>query len=302
MHSSGASPSADLFCPACGYNLREIESEQCPECGLAVDRETVSRSVIPWTHRAHIGRGVAFIRTILFVTRRAGWRVGDTSGPVSLSDAQRFRWIVVIVASLPLIAAATTLRWFLKNMPYPSFGLGNWQRDDIGMNPLTDVAICLFAAAQMWVVPSILIVLYTIVFTGAASYFFHPRSLSTVQQNRAIATSYYACAPLSFMFIAVALLTVAAAMSAGGMTDGRGGFRIMTLLLYLGIALPAALVAVMWFATLRILHDSTHCMRGRLVTVAVLLPLVWLVLAILFLVILPAMIGFVRLLIDSYRS
>ena len=33
--------------------------------------------------------------------------------------------------------------------------------------------------------------------TGAASYFFHPRSISIERQNRAITLSYYACAPLA---------------------------------------------------------------------------------------------------------
>ena len=38
-------PAADLFCPNCGYNLRGIDSERCPECGVVIDREAMGRLV-----------------------------------------------------------------------------------------------------------------------------------------------------------------------------------------------------------------------------------------------------------------
>src|SRR4051812_12709994 len=45
----------DLHCPQCGYNLRGIDSDVCPECGLAIDRVAFAQSQLPWSHRRRIG-------------------------------------------------------------------------------------------------------------------------------------------------------------------------------------------------------------------------------------------------------
>ena len=55
----GGGPTAishDLFCTGCGYNLRGITGDRCPECGhdLTALRSPVSQ--IPWVRRREIGR------------------------------------------------------------------------------------------------------------------------------------------------------------------------------------------------------------------------------------------------------
>src|SRR5580765_6099592 len=84
----------ELFCPACGYSLRGIASERCPECGLSIDRATISRSIIPWSHREHIGRVNALLKTIHLGTRRPSALAKQASRPVRFRDAQLFRWLV----------------------------------------------------------------------------------------------------------------------------------------------------------------------------------------------------------------
>jgi hypothetical protein len=39
--------------------------------------------------------------------------------------------------------------------------------------------------------------------TGVPSYLFHPRKVSIAEQNRGIALSYYMCAPLAWVWVAV---------------------------------------------------------------------------------------------------
>jgi hypothetical protein len=51
-------------------------------------------------------------------------------------------------------------------------------------------------------------VTWVIAATGVPSYLFHPRRLSTEQQNRAIALSYYVCGILSWLAVACGLLIV----------------------------------------------------------------------------------------------
>ena len=49
-------PTVGRFCPDCGYDLRGISSDRCPECGHAVDPTSLAISIIPWTHRRSLGR------------------------------------------------------------------------------------------------------------------------------------------------------------------------------------------------------------------------------------------------------
>jgi hypothetical protein len=62
----------------------------------------------------------------------------------------------------------------------------SWAPPDGGDMGLGFAVIYLIAAAATFAV-----------ITGLPSYFFHPRGISIERQNRAIALSYYACAPLA---------------------------------------------------------------------------------------------------------
>src|SRR5256885_10861457 len=68
--SAAAIAPATLLCPACGYDLRAIQSDRCPECGLAIDRALGVASQIPWTHRKRIGTWRAYARTAFLVMLR----------------------------------------------------------------------------------------------------------------------------------------------------------------------------------------------------------------------------------------
>src|SRR5688572_21051733 len=106
--------SHDLFCPTCGYNLRGIESDRCPECGREIDRSTLAVSKIPWVHRQEIGGVRAYFKTLVMATFRPR-RIGEEAvRPVNYRDAQRFRWTTVAVVYLPLLVMAVAL--------YASFG------------------------------------------------------------------------------------------------------------------------------------------------------------------------------------
>ena len=53
-----------LFCPACGYDLRGSDGNRCPECGLAIDRESLRVRGFPWAHRREVGRVRAYVRMV----------------------------------------------------------------------------------------------------------------------------------------------------------------------------------------------------------------------------------------------
>lgn len=104
-HSDTASSpvplAADLFCPACGYNLRGCISERCPECGKAYDISTLSASRIPWTNRQQIGRLRAFIRTIWIATAHPGQIADSLQAELALRDGRLF--LVICMAPIAIL-------------------------------------------------------------------------------------------------------------------------------------------------------------------------------------------------------
>src|SRR5688572_15202434 len=92
-----------LLCPGCGYDLRGIESERCPECGVLVDRAGAVISRIPWAHREQIGKWRAYWRTV----RRAMFHpvalAAEVSRPVRFDDAKRFSRRTALLAWATLV-------------------------------------------------------------------------------------------------------------------------------------------------------------------------------------------------------
>src|SRR5439155_13935145 len=98
-----------LYCPECGYDLRGIESPRCPECGQSIDRATLAESRIPWVHRHEIGRFRAYWRTLWLATLRPKRIATDIAAPAHPRDAELFRRLTVLIAALPLCAAAVVI-------------------------------------------------------------------------------------------------------------------------------------------------------------------------------------------------
>src|SRR5690242_18945951 len=92
----------ELRCPACDYDLRGTSSDRCAECGLLIDRAALSKSQIPWAHRAKIGRIRASWKTVRWVIRGARGVSAEVGKPVSYRDAVLFQRITVALAFLPL--------------------------------------------------------------------------------------------------------------------------------------------------------------------------------------------------------
>ncbi len=90
-HSAGVG----LFCPQCGYNLRDIDSELCPECAYSLAFLRQAEPQLPWLRRDEIGRVRAYWRTIGLAIRHKKRFWEEISRPVSHRDAQRFRWITM---------------------------------------------------------------------------------------------------------------------------------------------------------------------------------------------------------------
>jgi hypothetical protein len=171
-----------LHCPDCGYNLFGIDSDRCPECGLPIDRSILGESRLPWMHRHKIGRVRAFLRTVVLATVRPRKIAEEVNRPVSYADAIKFRRICLLLAILPLLLGIGLTVWT------SDMGIFWWESTGL-------VVACGFSA---W--------LFLLAITGLPSLFCHPKSLPVLRQNRAIALSFYAAAPLAWMILPTVIL------------------------------------------------------------------------------------------------
>ena len=180
------------LCPDCGYDLRGSTSARCPECGFGLDMLRTKESQIPWSRRQELGRVRAYWQTVWLAVRRPKRLCLEMIRPVSYGDAQRFRWITTALAFLALAIAVQLIAAVSDADTEDWIGIG------VGLYAL----------------------LFVVVLTpGAASCFFQSRRFSVEQQNRAVALSYYAWAPLAFLPVALVLVALAVAMSHFSLSD-----------------------------------------------------------------------------------
>lgn len=162
------------------YDLRGLAGDACPECGESLDRAKLAKSAIPWVHReGPILR--ALLQTAWLATFKTQLFCLEVARPVSLRDARKFRQHVAGLLAFVVMLFAALLMLFVEDLRDPMVDL--WQKWPVVMSLLTVLSV-------------ILVMLFMLVFTGVHTYWFHPKGLPMQQQNRAVAISHYACAPL----------------------------------------------------------------------------------------------------------
>ncbi|MCZ6652769.1 MAG: zinc ribbon domain-containing protein [Planctomycetota bacterium] len=280
------SPSSvlDVFCPQCGYNLRGIDSARCPECGYSIDFRKLTAPQLPWLHRDKIGRVRAYWRTTCTAILRKKKFWEEMSRPVSLRDAQQFRWITVLVVYLPLIPLSIAV---VLGDPAQAF---SWLMDN-------EPAVFVIGA----IVVHLCVLLFLAGATGLPSYFFHPKRIPVEQQNRAVALSYYCCAPLAWLPVPSAMVLTTYLVLRG--QDFDKGFMPAICLILACVLFTVYFcirIATEWLWELSGLHRrATQSESVRYGLFFILLPLLWLVLAGILLVGIPLIVGYVVLVISS---
>ena len=262
----------DLYCPDCGYDLRGLTSRRCPECGLDLMFIETAEPQIPWEHRAAEGRVRTYFRTVWQVLFRTRVFCRAASVPVSYRDAQRFRAVSIAIGLFGILLGCVLLTIANLNI-FSEIGeeFGSWMYGWLAITPL----------------------LLLVFFTGLPSYFFHPRRLSIERQNRAIALSYYGSAPLAFVPLTVIFATIAVVLLVNHPLEFLGPAVAICLLL-------ANLIAC-WYAWSQIAQRVLQRQIRRL-TMTWVLPVLWLVGAVLLAVAVPLIGLFIGIVFHSVRD
>jgi hypothetical protein len=273
-----------LVCPECGYDLRGIGSGQCPECGLAIDRAGMSVARIPWAHRNSLGWFKAYWRTNLLVIFRPKRLAEEIARPVSFADAKRFRQVTVFLAWLPMLITCVTVVVMA------------WGNATAGLH-IPTARLGWFLEAGTFIAGLLALWLALLMISGVGSYFYHPASLPIKQQNRAIALSYYTCAPLAWMWVPVALGALWGTIADQDM--GKQGFGEKLYAFGAGASM-LVIIILFWLRTAGLMRKVTHCGTGRSLAMTLYLPFAWWVCFVIALLI-PAALLYVSLMILSFR-
>jgi hypothetical protein len=285
----------DLHCPQCGYNLRAIESSSCPECGLAIDRAAFAESQLPWSHRKRIGYVRGYLRTLFMGMLDSKQLATEVARPVSFLDAQKFRFITILIAWIPLAAIAMYARAMALEQFPPIF------RGPMGTTipPWLGLWWPWLTGALMPGVAPMAIAISLILLSGVASYYFHPKSVAVPLQNRAIALSYYASAPMLLLPFAIGLPIVAARLPELFWAN-RVSFSLVATVAIISTLAPIIIVIGWWLTTLRLHRRIVHQYGGGSLLLAFTLPIAWALCMVFSLGVVVWVIGYVVLVIRSF--
>jgi hypothetical protein len=304
--AADAAHAESMPCPGCGYDRRGSESGVCPECGSAAP-PLCAAITIPWERRRHVGRVRAFLQTVWMATFRPRRLAAAMGGPVDYRSAERFRWVVVGIVSLLLILVFVLLAWINRGIAE----LGGWS--DLAwplLDPKKPVTIG-WEFHTMWLAGAMLIpvlpvgiVVALLIATAVPGYWFHPRRLPLAQQNRAVAISRYGAAPLVWLWLPGIALIAAAYYR---------DMATLTLIFYWtwdffnpatwGCYVCAAVILLACFGNaIVLLARTTHCGVGHLIGAAISTVLGVAAGAVVGLILLPAVVGFLWIVADSLIS
>src|SRR5947207_11699047 len=106
----------DRMSQTCGYNLRGLTTNRCPECGEFFDPKQLAEARIPWLRGAAIGKWRAYWQTVamaMFHPLKLGQEVWDAPR-IDAPGAMRFRNVVLVQAVVSVAIATTALLGILR--------------------------------------------------------------------------------------------------------------------------------------------------------------------------------------------
>jgi hypothetical protein len=296
--ASGVSGDDDApLCPHCGYDLRGHRAERCSECGHVIDWKALQSSGFPWAHRRRIGRVRAYVTTVWLISILSRKLRYEAARPQRARDGRSFRSITACILAAAFVGVFCVVVGghglvLFAIQPEPpivvGFSVPKWW---------TDLAVPWSAGAT---IPGVLpgaLTLLAVHLCSAHRRLFRHKGASPGHWQRADAVASYSIAPLVWLWPAlIAAAYVVYEQVWGALwyesTDapprGIGAAGAMG-------TLWAAWVIAIWSARAR---------RAGWGSALLALPsvvILWLFGVVVCLGILPWCVGFVWIVIDSFR-
>jgi hypothetical protein len=300
----------DKPCPECGYDLRASTSERCPECGQDIKGLLSGESLIPWVHRARLGRVRAFIKTLVFVLFRPKMLASEIIRDVKFADARKF-FLISAIASGTVVFAV--FEWANYHSELGSTGktLVPALIYQAPPNQRTAFESYLFELvvpmSAGWTIPTLFstsAALWVMLASGVATYFFHPKSVSIERQNRALALSYCTAAGLLPACVIFAGFFVAQILEFRLHRNPDVTLFEIVRYIKLGALCVGGLSLVLyWWRLIGLYQKLFHRTFFQTLLIRVGLPVLWILCGIVALVVIPWIIGYARLMFEStFRS
>jgi len=306
--SSAAAQASDEdapLCPACGYDLRGTIGDRCSECGETFDRALLSTSALPWARYRQVGSVRAYLRTVWLITIGSPALAHEVSKQHDAHCARIFRRITGVILGIILAGAfvATEIGagglWFVAVQPDPVM-LGN----PAAAHWIYDLLVPWSAGATIPGIIPLMLMLLGFQITRSQEPLFRLPGASPRRQQSLTAVASYTVAPMVWLLPAV-LFIVAARMVlfvvAGRITHAGPLLTATFVLLLIGLAFGAigfaasAVRGVQWAVRCR------HAGLGRAGLAVAQLFALWLGGLLLILGLLPWCVGFLWIVIDSFR-
>lgn len=194
-----------LLCPHCEYDLRAATRDQCPECGKAVDRSTLTTINIPWAYRETIGPIRAYFQTLWMFTRFSTKLKGDGRKPQRWADGRRFRIISVIlilVVAMGMLLIGTQGSSHIKRSGSEDM-LVYWGQPDSTRGLLMTFGMPFAAGINLPWAQYVAVAIIVIFCMGIPRLILRPASKSLEDRETAASISCYVLSPLViFAFVA----------------------------------------------------------------------------------------------------
>jgi hypothetical protein len=237
--------SKDAFCQTCGYNLRGLETNRCPECGTEFDPSKLDVARIPWLQRLSIGTWRAYWGTIvLAMFHPIRFSVELWYAPrVDTKAASRFRRIVITQS----VVCAFVMALCISAEQFPPTRM---------FDRMIIVLIACFYAIASWV--------FVLIATDLISLSSAPtQSSGDYLWRRAL--SYYASAPLALLPGVALLVSITYSLE-----DPLGSVGWLSLL---------GVFVWWWLSNVLMMHITRNSMPASCLH-AIMLPFAWLIAAI----------------------
>lgn len=110
---------ADVHCLHCGYSLRGLTENRCPECGIPFDPEEMANSYLPeWPRLMVWFLAAACLASLLHVLSRILWALGSKTPMLSLLPANLVELFepatIILIAPFAIIGLMRRIDWGRK--------------------------------------------------------------------------------------------------------------------------------------------------------------------------------------------